>query len=64
MSLSAMTSLFGGFMTAVVQLFQGDELKAGLQLVSFGDLIGFSVLVISITSLSRLFLTLTLSQKD
>jgi hypothetical protein len=51
-------------MTAVVQLFQGDELKAGLQLVSFGDLIGFSVLVISITSLSRLFLTLTLSQKD
>ncbi|KAK2372304.1 Nodulin MtN21 /EamA transporter family protein [Trifolium repens] len=55
MSLSAMTSLFGGFMTAVVQLFQGDELKAGLQLVSFGDLIGFSVLAGGVSGISLSF---------
>lgn len=32
-------------MTAAVQLFEGEELKTGLQLVSFGDLVGFSLLV-------------------
>ncbi|XP_058778199.1 WAT1-related protein At5g47470-like isoform X1 [Vicia villosa] len=55
MSLSAITSLFGGFMTAVVQKFQGDNLKSGLQLVSFGDIIGFSVLAGGVSGISLSF---------
>ncbi|XP_004511689.1 WAT1-related protein At5g47470 isoform X2 [Cicer arietinum] len=55
MSLSAITSLFGGFMTAAVQLFEGEELKTGLQLVSFGDLVGFSLLAGGVSGISLSF---------
>ncbi|KAI5439709.1 hypothetical protein KIW84_025180 [Lathyrus oleraceus] len=55
MSLSAITSLFGGFMTAVVQKLQGDDLKSGLQLVSFGDIIGFSILAGGVSGISLSF---------
>lgn len=51
MSLSAVTSLVGGLMTAFVQVAGDHELQTGLQLLSFGDLIGYSVLVISTCSL-------------
>ncbi|KAJ1375449.1 EamA domain [Sesbania bispinosa] len=45
MSLSAITSLLGGLMTAIVQLLEDHELKSGWQLVNFRDLIGYSFLV-------------------
>lgn len=45
MSLCAITSLIGVFMTAAVQLFQDHKLEVGLPFVSVGDIIGYSVLV-------------------
>ncbi|XP_061368292.1 WAT1-related protein At5g47470-like [Gastrolobium bilobum] len=44
MSLSAITSLLGAFMTAIVQLVEDHEVKTGWPLVSFKDLIGYSFL--------------------
>lgn len=45
MSLCAITSLIGAFTTAAVQLFEDHKLMFSLPLVSFGNLVGFSVLV-------------------
>ena len=55
MSLSAITSLFGGFMTIVVQSFNGEAFNTGLQLVSYGDLIGFSVLAGGVSGITLSF---------
>lgn len=42
-------------MTAAVQLLEDGELKTGWPLVSFGDLIGYSVLVIISTRFLIIF---------
>lgn len=57
MSLSAITSLLGAFMTAVVQLIEDGEVKTGWPLVSLGDLISYSILVISTPLVSFLVIT-------
>ncbi|KAJ7944741.1 WAT1-related protein [Quillaja saponaria] len=44
MSLCAITSLIGVFMTATVQLFEEQRLDSGWPLVSVADMIGYSVL--------------------
>ncbi|KAF3448326.1 hypothetical protein FNV43_RR09039 [Rhamnella rubrinervis] len=44
MSLCAITSLIGVFMTAAVQLFQDHKLVMDMPFVSVGDMIGYSVL--------------------
>lgn len=46
-SLCAITSFFGGFMTTTAQLIEDHEFKTGWPLVSAGDMIGYSLLVIS-----------------
>jgi uncharacterized membrane protein YoaT (DUF817 family) len=46
MSLSAITSFFGGLITTAAQLIEYHEFKTGWPLVSAGDMIGYSVLVI------------------
>lgn len=54
MSLCSLTSFFGTFMTATVQLVEDHEFKPGWPLLSVGDMIGYSLLVIS-TSLFFFF---------
>ncbi|KAK2409804.1 hypothetical protein P8452_71120 [Trifolium repens] len=44
MSLSAITSFFGGLITTAAQLIEYHEFKTGWPLVSAGDMIGYSVL--------------------
>lgn len=52
-------------MTTAVQLFDRDNLKTGLQLVSYGDLIGFSILVIStIPYLTRLHFDIYMNHRS
>jgi len=47
MSVCAITSIFGGFITSAAQLIEFHEIKTGWPLVSVGDMIGYSILVIS-----------------
>ena len=46
MSLGAITSLIGAFMTTIVQELDNHRPKAGRLLASSGDLIGYFILVI------------------
>ncbi|KAF1873749.1 hypothetical protein Lal_00027787 [Lupinus albus] len=55
MSLSAITSLFGAFMTTIVQFIEDHEVKTGWPLVSFGDLIGYSVLAGTVSGICLSF---------
>ncbi|TKY70826.1 WAT1-related protein [Spatholobus suberectus] len=55
MSLGAITSLFGAFMTAIVQLLEDRKLKAGWLLVSSGDLIGYSILAGAVSGICLSF---------
>lgn len=54
MSLGAITSLIGAFMTAIFQFLEDHEVKTSWLLVRSGDLIGFFILVIP--TLSRHFI--------
>ncbi|XP_057443730.1 WAT1-related protein At5g47470 [Lotus japonicus] len=55
MSLSAITSLFGAFMTTIVQLIEERDLKIGWQIVSLGDMIAYSVLAGAVSGISLSF---------
>lgn len=51
MSLCAITSLIGMFVTAAVQFLQDHRVETGWPLLSISDLIGFSLLASSYTNM-------------
>ncbi|XP_048132342.1 WAT1-related protein At5g47470 isoform X2 [Rhodamnia argentea] len=55
MSLCAITSLIGVFITAAVQLFEEHKLVFSVPLVSFGNLVGFSILAGVVSGLTVSF---------
>ncbi|KAJ7952509.1 WAT1-related protein [Quillaja saponaria] len=55
MSLCAITSLIGVFMTATMQLFEDDKLDTGWKLLSVADLIGYSLMGGMVTGASMSF---------
>ncbi|KAI4327129.1 hypothetical protein L6164_019628 [Bauhinia variegata] len=55
MSLCAITSLLGAFTTAIAQLFEDKEAKTAWILVSFGDLLAYSVLAGAVSGLCLSF---------
>ncbi|XP_027337645.1 WAT1-related protein At5g47470-like [Abrus precatorius] len=54
-SLCALTSFFGTFMTAAVKLLEDHEFKTGWPLVGVGDMIGYSLLAGSVTGICLSF---------
>ncbi|KAF1861838.1 hypothetical protein Lal_00026302 [Lupinus albus] len=55
MSLSAITSLFGAFITAGIQLIEDHNVETGWPLVSLGDLIGYCVLAGAVSGICLSF---------
>ncbi|XP_003608703.3 WAT1-related protein At5g47470 isoform X2 [Medicago truncatula] len=55
MSVCAITSIFGGFITSAAQLIEFHEIKTGWPLVSVGDMIGYSILSGAVTGISLSF---------
>ncbi|KAK7406264.1 hypothetical protein VNO78_07887 [Psophocarpus tetragonolobus] len=55
MSLGAITSLLGAFMTAIAQLLENHKLKTGWLLVRSGDLIGYFVLAGAVSGICLSF---------